>query len=192
MGDQPEYQQGNEQNDRRNTLRPSDVADQMTGPDLAEGLSGLPEESPGNGAESVDRRDHDAGECQHENQGLPLPDTGEDREFTPEVCKSRKPDACEHRGHEEPAKNGSFLPKSAHFIEVEGAAPVLNRCGKMEKCGDRESVRQHEEDRASGTQHADSCDAEENVTHVHDRCVGDHLLEIPLRHGDQPDDDDVP
>ncbi len=99
-------------------------------------------------------------------------------------------DVAEGEHHEERRVNRHAIDEAAEHVDLVRMHAVVDDADAEEEAGRDDAVRQHLEDRAFDALRREGEDAERHEAHVSDRRIGDQLLEVGLRQGDERGVDD--
>ena len=165
-------------------------------------------EDASDGAQHVDGGDHDAEDGEDGSDldgaetfacGPVLESRKEDGGFPCEVGESRKPDGGHTGETEEEGETGGGFGEATEFFHAQAASLAIDTVGKSEEEGDGDPVTEHQDDRGrkrdvvggGGASGDEGRNGKKDVTHVHHRRVGEHVVEALLIDGDHADPEDV-
>lgn len=161
--------------------------------------SGLAHKNRSIRPQSIDGGHDDAPQREDSGQRQPqraarshvLEGTEENEQFAGEVGQTRQSDAGEGGQTEHQSESWRLLGEAAKAVEMRGAGGGADDAIEEKEQGDGQAVGEHEEDGAGEADQVMTGDAEENVTHVHDRGMPEHEVQFPLGDSDESDPEDV-
>ncbi len=119
-----------------------------------------------------------------------MPGADQDHELADEAVERRQADRRQSGEHEHEREPGNRLRQAAELLELLGVAAVVEHADEKEEGAGRESVIDHLQQRALPGDLVEGEESQHDESEMGDRGVGDQLLHVDLRPGDQGAVDD--